>query len=1177
MSNLVDSVEFIEHTFASSDTTSSVILSKDQDITKCVPFISHYGSTDYPDGQFYDVWFDYSGGSPYIYFQRHATRSSTLYLKINVVEFNSTKVKVYQGELPSPISTTETGTTVSGGPYVSTHAALKFYCMTESTNSNFVYHLVRGQLTTYSGTYGDEPTFSRRYNTGSITQGHYYVFESIADDFTVSHMTGSLTAGIVQYPKVYDWHNSFLLTSYSSNDAGLGDLYQSTIRSYLWANSGVAINAHSTAATVHYNTQLIEFDNDATISGVRYCPKITSSHSMGVGVTERNFTFEIPVSQSTTMITAQNPTRCVATELTQHSDSWHAAWLTNSGTGFSIKRSTSLTAAYPTYYLVDWEGSMYPQYPDLGTSVPLNNPSTPVKSVENISTTIPEHVNKVILSKGQDVSNCIVFKSGWADQTGSTNQTYKHQFTTYFRGNELYLERGNEGYTHYSELSVVEFYPEQVKVQQGTFVIGISNESVSVTIDTVDTSKTFLVFGSFYGDSTIYWNYHMVRGRITDSTTLTFSRGDATSYPVMGTWYLAEDLGDNWFVRHWNSSKATTTTYGLEFDQAYSDYSTVDLISTEVEGTTDDGDECTWRVYYNNSLQPARADKDSPSFNNTVSIQVINFLPPFNIKVYYTHRTFSGTDTSITYSLPDDMATSSGISTVWSSLNGVMKTRSADGLANVQAWARSQYLPESNEVNLTRRVHLSDYSEGTTFVVDWAGTETGSGNENYSSLGALVKSIERFSYVGSSGRKTWYPSKSQDMEYCLPIGTWSIGENTGTDPERFLYSFWTHKDIARVVLEAFWGANNPGIDVEVSLIEFDPAQVRIQKGSGFIANGTHTDLVTIDAVDTSKAFIMCYSLPSDGVLVAMGGASVAARFNSSTELDFRKGISTGNVAISWYVVECLQDQWIVDHSEITNYNSTTYNLDFGAGSSSDKTISVGSIASDQINTDPSYAYYRLYPNFAGSGLRRTTVNRQLTSYQNERVNSSRIVFNDNSGVTVTPTHFSLAGTTNSTTVAIGRSVDPEKTVFLNGLQSNTSRGNSTDQTNGPERCFTKVTLQDDSTVLVERVNAGLSCDIWGHVYMIEFDMRTHSTTGIVSEKGAFVERNLNLHSTATGELLSSTTSSGLDGTYELGTSYSGSTYVVCFDDEAGVDYNGLIETDIYPVESPKSPLNGGGS
>ena len=72
-------------------------------------------------------------------------------------------------------------------------------------------------------------------------------------------------------------------------------------------------------------------------------------------------------------------------------------------------------------------------------------------------------------------------------------------------------------------------------------------------------------------------------------------------------------------------------------------------------------------------------------------------------------------------------------------------------------------------------------------------------------------------------------------------------------------------------------------------------------------------------------------------------------------------------------------------------------------------------------------------------------------------------------------------------------------------------------------------------------------------------------SGYVYEEGSPVARDMFLHRRNTGTLVGTTTSSG-NGYYYLGTTFSGSHYIVCLDDSAGEDYNDLVIGDIYPTE-----------
>lgn len=1172
MIRLADSVEFIELQMEGSisggnETTTSGMLTKGQNIDNCVPFISYYCGNDAVDGQFPDIWFTDEGG-PAINAQRSDYNSYDMYIKGYVVEFDPEKVKVYQGELPTTVNyNSETNVTASGTFDKGATAMVFYHRVTGWSNDTYIdQFLVRGQVVS-DGTI----SFRKQVNVSTTCYGHYYLFESLDDDFSVNHWSGTFTGNTSYETGVYDWHNTFLITSYCSTVNTTGTDF-SCMRSYLWGNSRVGVNRQSNSGTMYFNTQKIEFDNDATASGTRYCPKITSYHSLNTTTTEREITFEenhIQQSDGLTIISAQNPTRAAYTNNTDQGGAFHAVWLTSSGTKYKIKRAEAVQYSYPTYYLVDWYGGQVPQYPDLGTNpAPIASGISPVKSVENISTNIPEHVSVVHLTKGQNVNNCIVFGTGHADKTSSYNQVYAHEFMAYFRGNELYLERGNEGNRHYTELSVVEFYPEQVKVQQGTFIIGMNATSTTVTIEEIDTTKTFLVFGHFYGDGNDEWCYHLCRGRITNSTTLTFSRGVSHTYPIMGTWFIAEDLGDNWYVRHWNSSTTASNRLTPQWDQHYSPYNTFNLMSSEIHVVIDDPDEATWQTYYQSPLSPGRAEKVGSSYNNTVNIQVINFLDEEKARVYYTSKYLTGTSSSATYDLSSALTTNSGtVSTVWNNLNGISRVSSTSNNANSHAFHRIQYFPDTNQITMSRRYSgVSDTSGGSIYMVDWQGHNVSSGEEDYGTLGHFIKSIEYFNYVGSSRRISFTATKSQNLDNCLPIATWHQGEDSGSDPERFFWAFWMRPEVSVIEAGNYWGANNPGVDMDMALIEFDPNQVRVQHGGAHIHSGSTTDTVTIEEVDTSKAFIQVYMFPTDGVGSNYGAVFTRAKFNSSTELYFERYNSTSNVHLTWFVVECLQDQWEVDHSESINTNATYYDHNFSNVTPLDKTVSVASYSSWYTSDDPDHQFYRMYPSYDQRGVYRIRINRQASGY-NVSWNVSKIAFAEDSGVTVIPIHYYFSTTETTKTYSLGRTVNPNKTILWNGLSFNTMRLNST-STTATQRGFIKVEIEDSETLRVTRCSDTYSVEGWGHIYVVEFDIPTHKVSGVVREKGNFVSRNLNLHNTNTGDLLSTTTSSGTDGSYDLVTSYSGSSYVVCFDNPEGTVYNGLIETDVYPELVP---------
>jgi len=72
-------------------------------------------------------------------------------------------------------------------------------------------------------------------------------------------------------------------------------------------------------------------------------------------------------------------------------------------------------------------------------------------------------------------------------------------------------------------------------------------------------------------------------------------------------------------------------------------------------------------------------------------------------------------------------------------------------------------------------------------------------------------------------------------------------------------------------------------------------------------------------------------------------------------------------------------------------------------------------------------------------------------------------------------------------------------------------------------------------------------------------------SGYTFEQNNPVSRKLYLHDSLTGGLIDTTTSSG-NGYYYMETASSGSHYIVCLDDEAGVEYNDMIIGSAIPTE-----------
>lgn len=1169
MSKLAKSVEFVDLFLAGgTGTTTSGILTKGQDISNCVPFISwQCASTDFTSS-FPDVWFT-DVGVPAINVSRTVAGTAAMTVRGYVIEFDPAKVRVYQGAVPTNVSygvETPVTITTSSGVFDQNRTAMNFYYRTNSTpNTNYLnQYLIRGRVNSD----GTTISFIKQYNGTTTHYGHYYAFESIDEDFIVTHYTGSFSAALYLDVGVYDWHNTFLITSYCGTYLGYS-LANSALRAYLWGSSQVHLNSEA-SSTIHYNTQKIEFNNSATASGTRYCPKISSNTSLDSStlIIENPFYLNhIQPSEYLTIVLAQNPSRSSSTVTTYVGSGFFTVCLTNSDTKYKLERGIAGYTGYPTFYLVDWAGQD-PQYTSTGTvSGTTSSGTCPVKSVENISLTFPGYVAVQHLSKGQEVSNCVVFKSGYCDNTSVYNQQYNHETFSYFRGNELYLERGGPSWSGLVGASIVEFYPDQVRVQQGEFCIGINSVSTTVTLDVgVDVSKTFLVFGHIYGDTTVEWGAHTCIGYIASSTTIVFERGRSYTYPIMGAYYLVEDLKDWWVVSHHNSGSISSTNYSNLFKDCHSSRNGFALISSSLASTTDAPYYAGWRTYYHGPMQ-YWADRYQGGASCKVSLQVIKFTDTNRTRVHYKHTNLPGIDRTTTYS-PYDLFKGKLVTPVFTNLNGLGRVNASSALANTSIFMCSEYNEDTNEITVSRNTNsnISHETMNSVYTVCWDGYVADDFiPPEYFSHNSFIKSIEKFSQSIFDKRMYFYLTKDQDVANCLPICTWSIG-HAAANCERFCHLLWfDSSQTNQLVFESYWEPATGNLDVDMTVLEFDPTQVRIQSGNAWIWDGESTTTINIDEVDLTKAFIVHYTYISDSATANFGLSTIATKFNSSTQLYFKRYRTNGYALIKWYVVECLQDQWEVQRSEILNSNQTYYTK-YMSLVPTHSSWSIFSYSLDSPIDDPYHIYFRTYLETDHLGITGVTAHRPTTG-TNCDLFFELVNFNESYNIYTEHVHFYFSSSEYSKTYDLGREYNTNTTIIWAG-QSRPAMALNTSNPAQHHLAFVKATFQDSRTLKVERYANGTYSEAWGHVYLIEFPMITHKISGVVRERGEFISRNLHLHKTNTGELIDSTVSNSSDGTYAFYTTYSGSTYVVCFDDDDGADYNGLVETGVYPEIIP---------
>jgi len=228
-SGYVKSVEYVEITLdtASSETADSVNLSKGQDISNSVPFVTsivdldgNTGSADDWTQILVDVYFE--SGPSRVTVERtngdsaEVGQTPTIIFGIYVVEFDPTKVAVQQGVLTfTGTSDTDPITAVDD----QTKAAMVFYYNTSQSTDIDSY--ARASV---AGWFSADDTLSwqRDVSDGTIT-GHYYVFEAQNSEFSVQASTFSIGSGTSSNTATIneiDMSKSFVIGSYRTSEDG---------------------------------------------------------------------------------------------------------------------------------------------------------------------------------------------------------------------------------------------------------------------------------------------------------------------------------------------------------------------------------------------------------------------------------------------------------------------------------------------------------------------------------------------------------------------------------------------------------------------------------------------------------------------------------------------------------------------------------------------------------------------------------------------------------------------------------------------------------------------------------------------------------------------------------------------------------------------------------------------
>ena len=1162
VSSWVDSVEYIEYTLGATALSGSVTLSGTQDIDNCVPFMTSHGRSDYQDAHMLDIYFESTRD---VVFKRANQRNNELTIRCYIVEFNPEEVRVQQGSFDLDDQNTDTitlGTTISGVD----RAAMTHFWWSSSTSQAGQYHMVRGRVVNTS------TVDFYRYNTGSSCQGHWYLFEDLNDNFRVTHSSQSYsnsgqTVVINTDRSCIDPLRSFIIGSWASassynypsrwaariflySDGTMrSDKYDGSYYTVYWAYQIVEFLDKTKIYTPFDNHYLYTFaSGDTTMTAIR-----------GGDATMSPFEFN-PDTSSVVVAAPMGLCRANTTNATAI-DHLYCSVTTSGTTALRFDRNSSDNATYlSTVTVVDWAGIDI----NIGSNTtPITEGDGPgesfVKSVESFRMTIEDNFSYKVLSKGQDWENCAVFASHYGTSGDATNAQMIN--VSLIEPGIVCALRWYTGGQGIVDVHVVEFWPNQVKVQQKSVTIA-SNTTTTIPIEEIsDVNKAFITSKVFTSANVARPDYSMVRVKFADTSNVELYRYTA-GYEVAVTFFVIEDLKNNFTTKHFDVQSSSNWLNTHDTDHISGQHNTF-LISSYASASSYNYPSRGYIRTYLQFEDLIRATKYDSSYYTFYCHHILVKFTSNKRRVQWYIASFTP-DTPVTDTYLEEF---SGHENALICFNNVQTstmrcdTTAAGGIS--ESFGSVRITDYGNRTIQFEKNGSSYNSSGGFTLIDWVGYHYQDAHTIKKSVPtkSLVRSVEKLDYYGDAEKIQFYLTKGQNMNQCVPFVTLSSRYNNHmptlykrieryADPDSFVVQF---------------GASNSGADRYFTLyaVEFND-NVKIQHGTSSF-DGTSTT-VTIEEVDLSRAFLVFYQTSIAWVSHPSPHA-VCGHFTSSTEIEFIRNNDSDYMYVAWYVVECLDNSWTVDHGYDTSLGggSKVY-LPMSYTPHINRSLFLASWASSSTNDYPSRGIYMMSPRVDNQ----IQFSKNDPSYYNmTNANVDVVKLSDDNvkrGFQTYVQEVSLETTTTSgdATMAVETDFDLYRAMVISGNINNEGRVNSTHEYDWDEG-YHHYEFKDGKTITY-RKTGGTATNTYSYAFAYQWpEYNKYYIEGYVTEKGVPVQRTVCLHRSSTGDLIDSTTSASGTGYFLLETPYGEKHYAVCLDDEAPPSYNHLIYGKLMPT------------
>jgi hypothetical protein len=1164
MGKMVKLVEEMNIDLASV-TTNSGVLSKGQVTANCVPFGSYYVSTGVSNWSYAmrDIYFSTTGSSGTVEINRSAASTTSNYNTVYVVEFDSAEVKIQSGTFT--ISGT-TSTTVSGfTSVVPSNTAVVFYHKSSSSDQNVAYHAVRGVLTD-SGTL----TFTVGI-AGSIINGHWYLMEDLNNHFTVDQLSFTMGGSYdYEFTTPFNYHQHLLICSYTYNN-GDSNSQHGHVKADSYDEDRLYFSRSAANATFAVNAFLIKFDKSEDIyMGQRH------SGYLDTATTSRTITHQDATVSGFGMVMHSIPSMC--TSHTNNGTPSAVYCMTTrvklSGINQTIvsRAGTNSSYVYAPHQIFDWSevaNTKPATEPKLST---LSGINSMVRSIEHISTSFSgsdtniQCIKYAALTKGQNVKNCIPFVTSRSSSSNGQSNYLVNDFRM-MEPNRLRIHRDwfeDPSIADY-EIDIVEFEPDQVRVQQGYFIT--SSGSALATISGVDLTKAAVRAYNITNNTTAggLSAYGWGRTRFSASGTLIFERG-TTDGMAYGHYYVFEALADQFTVQAYDDSGSG----------GWSRYMTAEaplnrsfILNSYYASTTDTN---TVHHFAYAQLFPYRwftqGNKYSAGVTTYSTTYVItlkkNPINPTNVLTQHYFTEFGSGDLTRNITLRHSLTATSG------TVIALNPAPYAGGYFNsgTTSYASATYVAYKfsnvDTVELKRSVTNSTTIRSSLQTIDFVGYEIPDDTRPACGENDFVLSTQHneFTISGSSYELDYLKdlplTKGQDINNCVPFFSYKLDSSVG------LPSYLSHRPAIVIdngeyhVIKASGGTEHFSADI----VEFNPARVKIQHGEFHLTNTSGTHNVTISGVSSlENAFMIFHWYPNTNY-TNYGTHAVRGRFTSTSGLEFYRYESSYLMSGHWWVVESLDNSFVVDHSTFT-VNASNYDTVTNKANTLDRSFMFYSFyyASTDYNAvhGGTRGYFGISPpnllsyvDKYSTGVNTYVAAQTVTFTGSLGVNSQHQMVYMQNGVDTTK-NYGLADMVD---------IDRYAVVYPNLFHMPYCPSGDTNWIlNGV--CRFRLNSSGTQIECSRRAN---TYDNYLSYFVLEFpEYNQYYFSGTVKAQGVPAEREVLAYRRDTGELIGTTTSVSGTGAFYLETTHSGDHYVVCLDDSAGDVYNALVYDYIIPV------------